>query len=289
MAPPGGLARSSVAQLVINLRTQNSHRPVIRAPSTICYIPQNAPVGFRATISANSQVPFQLNTYDADNVCTLIDRLIDCLINWLIDCLIDWLTDRLIDWIVGRLIDCSIDWLIVRLIVWLIVRLIVWLIVWLIDWLIDWLTVRLMDRLLFDWSNDWLNVVFCGYTIIENLAFLQSGPGGRFTYSVGGVFGNYFQVTPEGYIQCIRPGFSSQPSRENIKISITCSEQDTAEVFNSDPLDITIVVSKINEHTPKLQQYNPVELRAGPPDGRPVVTVRCSYLHDTENLHGSQS
>ncbi|OWA51282.1 Protocadherin-15 [Hypsibius exemplaris] len=169
LAPPGGLARSSVAQLVVNVRTQNSHRPVIRAPTTVCYIPENAPVGYRATISAHSQTPFQLTSYDADN----------------------------------------------------------------------------------------------------------SGTGGRFTYSVGGVYASYFQVTPDGYIQCIRPGFASQTSRENIKITITCQEQDTAEVFNSDPLDITIVVAKVNEHTPKLQQYNPVELKAGPPDGRPVVTVNA--------------
>ena len=91
---------------------------------------------------------------------------------------------------------------------------------------------------------------------------------------MGGIYGNYFQVTPEGYIQCIRPGFASQvTNRENIKISVTCTEQDTVEVLTSDPLEITVMIAKVNEHTPRLQQYNPVELRAGPPDGRPVVTV----------------
>ncbi|XP_055343376.1 cadherin-99C-like isoform X2 [Paramacrobiotus metropolitanus] len=171
VAPPGGLARSSVAQLVIDVRSQNAHRPIIRAPSTTCFIPENAPVGYRATISSGSQSPFQLNTYDAD----------------------------------------------------------------------------------------------------------LSGQNGRFSYTISGDYANYFQVTPDGYIQCIRPGFASQiTERESIKITITCTEQDTNEIYTSDPMDVTIVVVKVNEHTPKLQQYNPVELKAGPPDpSKIVVTVNA--------------
>lgn len=98
---------------------------------------------------------------------------------------------------------------------------------------------------------------------------------GRFTYSIGGVYANYFQVTPEGYIQCIRPGFAMQvTNRESIKITITCSEMDIGEVVTSDPLDITVIISKVNDKPPKLQQYNPLELKAGPPTDNPVVTVR---------------
>ena len=72
----------------------------------------------------------------------------------------------------------------------------------------------------------------------------------------------------------MRPGWATQlPNRESIKITITSSEVDTQEVLSSDPLDITVMISSTNDNPPKLQQYNPLELKAGPPTDTPVVTV----------------